>query len=77
MGKTLAAQSQPRGKRGAKKRRRWYGSTAIVAGVVLLAVALRFFVVQGIRVPSRSMEDTLLAGDCLLFDKMTYGALVP
>ena len=77
MGKTLAAHSQRRGKGGPKKRRRWYGSTAIVAGVVLLAVALRVFVVQGIRVPSRSMEDTLLAGDCLLLDKITYGALVP
>ena len=33
---------------------------------------LRTYVVQGYRIPSRSMEDTLLEGDFLLVNKLTY-----
>jgi len=45
--------------------------------VVGLALLVRTFFIQGFRIPSRSMEDTLLVGDCLLVDKFTYGAPVP
>lgn len=47
--------------------------------VYALAVALviRTFFVQAFRIPSGSMEDTLLVGDFLLVDKITYGATVP
>lgn len=47
----------------------------IVAAV--LAVALRTFVVEAYRIPSRSMERTLLPGDFLLVNKLAYGAEVP
>ncbi len=47
--------------------------------VVVLAVMLPIitFVVQGYRIPSGSMEDTLLIGDFLFADKVTYGARIP
>ncbi|WP_197526050.1 signal peptidase I [Gemmatimonas aurantiaca] len=44
---------------------------------VLLAVAIRTFVVEAYRIPSRSMERTLLSGDFLLVNKLAYGAEVP
>ncbi len=43
----------------------------------LLAVVLRTFVVEAYRIPSRSMERTLLSGDFLLVNKLAYGAEVP
>ena len=55
-----------------------FGETLKTA-VVALAIALfiRTFIVQAFRIPSGSMEDTLLVGDFLLVDKITYGARVP
>lgn len=44
---------------------------------VLAVVALRTFVVEAYRIPSRSMERTLLSGDFLLVNKLAYGAEVP
>lgn len=47
--------------------------------VVVLAIFLptNTFVVQGYRIPSSSMENTLLVGDFLFADKFTYGARLP
>ncbi len=39
---------------------------------IAIALILRAFVVQAYRIPSSSMEDTLLAGDFLLAEKITY-----
>jgi signal peptidase I len=44
---------------------------------LLIALVIRTFIVQAFRIPSGSMEDTLLIGDFLLVDKITYGARVP
>jgi signal peptidase I len=49
--------------------------TAVYA--LLIALFIRTFIVQAFRIPSGSMEDTLLIGDFLLVDKLTYGARVP
>ena len=48
----------------------------LLAGGVL-ALVLRAFVVEAYRIPSRSMERTLLPGDFLLVNKLVYGAEVP
>lgn len=51
------------------------------AEIIVLAVALALFVrtffVQAFRIPSESMEDTLLVGDFLFANKFLYGAKLP
>ncbi|MCA9750896.1 MAG: signal peptidase I, partial [Gemmatimonadetes bacterium] len=44
---------------------------------LVIAIVIRTFFVQAFRIPSGSMEDTLLIGDFLLVDKITFGARVP
>src|SRR6476660_9507520 len=44
---------------------------------VTLFFALRTFVVEAFKIPSGSMEGTLLIGDFLLVNKVVYGAEVP
>jgi signal peptidase I len=48
-----------------------------VVTAVVLALILRAFVVQTFRIPSGSMEDTLLVGDFLIVNKFIYGIKVP
>jgi len=48
-----------------------------ILGAVAVALLLRAFVVQAYRIPSGSMEDTLLAGDFLFVDKLGYGVRLP
>lgn len=42
-----------------------------------LALFIRIFIVQAFRIPSGSMENTLLVGDFLLANKFIYGARIP
>jgi len=49
---------------------------ALVVAAVL-ALIIRSFVVQAFKIPSGSMEDTLLIGDHLLVNKFVYGMQVP
>ncbi|MFH1502007.1 MAG: signal peptidase I [Candidatus Eisenbacteria bacterium] len=48
-----------------------------VVTAVILALVLRAFVVQTFRIPSGSMEDTLLVGDFLIVNKFIYGVKMP
>ena len=48
-----------------------------VVTAVVLALILRAFVVQTFRIPSGSMEDTLLVGDFLVVNKFIYGIKIP
>jgi signal peptidase I len=49
---------------------------AIVIAIVL-ALAIRTFVVQAFKIPSGSMEPTLLIGDHILVSKFIYGISIP
>jgi signal peptidase I len=54
---------------------REYVEAAAIA--VLLALFIRTFVVQAFKIPSGSMEPTLLVGDHILVNKFIYGIKVP
>ena len=61
--------------RGRKSIVREYAEVLLLA--FLLTVFIRSFVVQAFRIPSGSMENTLLVGDFLFVNKFLYGARVP
>jgi len=54
---------------------REYAESIIIA--IILALIIRAVVVQAFKIPSGSMEDTLLIGDHLLVNKFIYGPMVP
>jgi len=43
----------------------------------IIAVILKIFFIEAYRIPTGSMEETLLVGDFLLVNKFTYGATTP
>lgn len=83
MGKAVALKAPRRGG-GSRKARKapkaapskrkylWY-----LGGTALVALLVRTFLLQGFRMPSHSMEDSLLLGECLLVEKISYGPPVP
>ena len=44
---------------------------------IVLALIIRAFVVQAFKIPSGSMEPTLLVGDHILVNKFIYGIMIP
>jgi signal peptidase I len=54
---------------------REYIEAIIIA--VALTLVIRTFVIQAFRIPTGSMEETLLVGDFLFVNKFLYGATVP
>lgn len=44
---------------------------------IILALIIRSYVVQAFKIPSGSMEDTLVIGDHLLANKFIYGTKIP
>jgi len=67
--RTATAQS------GRKSMLREYAEAIVVA--MLLAFAIRVFVVQAFKIPSGSMIPTLLIGDHILVSKLSYGLQWP
>jgi len=54
---------------------REYAEAILVA--VALTLVIRTFVIQAFRIPTGSMEDTLLVGDFLFVNKFLYAAPIP
>lgn len=52
-----------------------YVEAIIIA--ILIALFIRTFIVAAYKIPSRSMEPTLLVGDHLLVNKFIYGIKIP
>jgi len=44
---------------------------------ILIAIVIRTFILQAFRIPTSSMEDTLLIGDHILANKFIYGTYIP
>jgi signal peptidase I len=72
-GGAAARKAPPKPGRGAAAR--GYGHSLLIA--VFLALFFRQFVLQAFRIPSASMENTLLVGDFLFVNKFLYGAEIP
>jgi signal peptidase I len=60
---------------GKKKFVKEYIEPIVIA--VLIALFIRAFIVQAFKIPSSSMEPTLLVGDYLLVYKFIYGVRIP
>lgn len=74
---TESSKSTPQspGVTGKKSKFREYAESIIWA--LVLALFIRTFVVQAFKIPSGSMEDTLVIGDHLLVNKFIYGTKLP
>lgn len=48
-----------------------------IFAAVILAVIIKTSIVEAYKIPSQSMEDTLLVGDFLMANKFLYGARIP
>ena len=62
-------------KRKVKSKTREYAESLIIAAVI--AFFVRSFVIQAFKIPSSSMEPTLLIGDHLLVNRLSYVMKVP
>jgi signal peptidase I len=58
-----------------KSRTREYAESLVIAAII--AFLVRGFIIQAFRIPSGSMEPTLLVGDHLLVSRMSYVVKVP
>ena len=56
--------------------RAWEGTKSLLA-LVAIFLAVRAFIVEAYRIPSGSMEPTLLVGDWLFVNKFIYGPTFP
>ena len=55
-----------------QRKRSWRLLMIIVVAAIILMLLIKAFVVQVYRIPSSSMEDTLLTGDRVLVNKLVY-----
>ena len=60
---------------GKKKFIKEYVEPIVIA--ILIALFIRTFIVQAFKIPSSSMEPTLLVGDHILVNKFIYGIRIP
>ena len=77
VGRTTTRKKSSPGKlvRAKKKKSAWRKASVFIAVAAVGMIATLFL--DGFRIPSRSMEDTLLYGDFLLIERISYGAQVP
>jgi signal peptidase I len=71
-GARVAAKSASRRSARSKSTLREYVEAIVLA--ILLTVVIRGLVVQAFRIPTGSMENTLLVGDFLFVNKLVYGS---
>ncbi len=65
------------GKKKVRRKSTFREYVEAIALAVVLTLIIRTFVIQAFRIPTGSMEDTLLVGDHLFVNKFLYGAKVP
>jgi len=72
MARAATTSASMRAKARAKTTLREYVEALVLA--IILTVVIRGLVIQAFRIPTGSMEDTLLVGDFLFVNKMVYGS---
>ncbi len=72
--RTQAPRAAARGRGAARTKSAFREYIEAIVLAILLTVVIRGLVVQAFRIPSGSMEDTLLVGDYLFVNKMIYGS---
>ena len=73
-----AAEAQPKPEVPPRSFGAWLWDWAKSIAIALVVwMVLRTFLVEAFRIPSSSMENTLLVGDFLFVNKALYGAEVP
>ncbi len=70
----ITALGKGNGKTGKQHSKEWFEALVIA---LVLATIIRVFIIESYRIPTSSMEKTLLAGDFLFVNKYVYGAKVP
>jgi len=68
--------TQPPPPTPSRRSRQWEFVRSLLVAVAIFLV-LRTFVIEAFRIPSGSMENTLLIGDFLFVNKALYGAEIP
>lgn len=67
-----------RGRRGQKRQKTdWRESVRFWVLAILIVLVVRAFLIEPYRIPTPSMEETLLVGDFLFVSKLHYGARTP
>src|SRR5215210_5563170 len=68
-----------RGKHGRSRgsSRRFWENVKSLLGALAIFLVIRTFLVEAFRIPSGSMEPTLLVGDFLFVNKLIYGPRIP
>ena len=72
-----SSSTAPEDNAGTKQKSRLRENVEAILLAVLLALFIRTFIVQAFKIPSGSMEDTLLIGDHILVSKFIYGVRMP
>ncbi|MBS3809211.1 MAG: signal peptidase I [Desulfobacterales bacterium] len=63
--------------KGGKPKSKLRENIEAIVIAVILALFIRAFIVQAFKIPSGSMEPTLLVGDHILVNKFIYGVKIP
>ena len=72
-----ARPERDRRRRDAKPKPTFKENVRFYVKAILIILVVRAFLIEPYRIPSESMEDTLLVGDFLIVSKLHYGARTP